>query len=87
MHFYVHWMSTLRKARLQSRRVEKLPANTRQAGRAEFDVGDLNRRTGDKLGATVYPPEQRPSGPLAAKLQSEIDQWSAIIKKTGVYAD
>ena len=53
----------------------------------EFEIGDFIRCTGDELGTTVDPPEQRSQGHCRHNLKSEIDQWSAIIKKTGVYAD
>ena len=72
-------MSTLRKARLQSRRV----AQTGHAGVQEFDVGDFIRGSGGALGATVYPPEQKPQG----HCWHNCSRRSAIVKKTGVYAD
>jgi hypothetical protein len=86
MHFYVDWMSTLGKARLQSRRVEKLPS-TDQAEVQEFEVGDFIRRGGGGVRRYGLPAGTAAPGPLSARLQSEIDQWSAIVKKTGVYAD
>ena len=39
------------------------------------------------LGATTYPPEKATPAALQAHLKSEIDKWSPLIKKAGVYAD
>jgi tripartite-type tricarboxylate transporter receptor subunit TctC len=47
---------------------------------------DFVRRMGE-LGATVYPKEQISPAALSAQLKSEIEKWSPIIKKAGVYAD
>jgi tripartite-type tricarboxylate transporter receptor subunit TctC len=39
------------------------------------------------LGATTYPPDKATPAALQAHLKSEIDKWSPLIKKAGVYAD
>ncbi|HWI34936.1 MAG TPA: tripartite tricarboxylate transporter substrate binding protein BugD [Burkholderiales bacterium] len=39
------------------------------------------------LGATTYPPEKATPSALQAHLKSEIDKWTPLIKKAGVYAD
>ena len=39
------------------------------------------------LGATTYPPEKATPAALQAHLKSEIEKWSPLIKKAGVYAD
>jgi tripartite-type tricarboxylate transporter receptor subunit TctC len=39
------------------------------------------------LGATTYPPEKATPAALQAHLKSEIDKWTPLIKKAGVYAD
>jgi tripartite-type tricarboxylate transporter receptor subunit TctC len=39
------------------------------------------------LGATTYPPEKATPQALQAHLKSEIDKWTPLIKKAGVYAD
>ena len=39
------------------------------------------------LGAVSYPPEMQTPQALQRHLKSEIDKWSPIIKKAGVYAD
>jgi len=39
------------------------------------------------LGATTYPPEKATPAALQAHLKAEIDKWSPLIKKAGVYAD
>src|SRR4051812_6116690 len=40
-----------------------------------------------ELGATTYPPEKATPQALQAHLKSEIDKWTPLIKKAGVYAD
>jgi tripartite-type tricarboxylate transporter receptor subunit TctC len=40
-----------------------------------------------ELGAVTYGPDQQTPQALQAHLKSEIDKWSPIIKKAGVYAD
>jgi tripartite-type tricarboxylate transporter receptor subunit TctC len=39
------------------------------------------------LGASTFPPERATPAALQAHLKSEIDKWSPLIKKAGVYAD
>jgi tripartite-type tricarboxylate transporter receptor subunit TctC len=39
------------------------------------------------LGATTYPPEKATPAALQQHLKAEIDKWSPLIKKAGVYAD
>ena len=39
------------------------------------------------LGATTYPPDKATPAALQAHLKSEIDKWTPLIKKAGVYAD
>jgi tripartite-type tricarboxylate transporter receptor subunit TctC len=39
------------------------------------------------LGATTYPPEKATPAILQAHLKSEIEKWTPLIKKAGVYAD
>jgi tripartite-type tricarboxylate transporter receptor subunit TctC len=40
-----------------------------------------------ELGAVTYGPDRQTPAALQAHLKSEIDKWSPIIKKAGVYAD
>jgi tripartite-type tricarboxylate transporter receptor subunit TctC len=40
-----------------------------------------------ELGAVTYGPDKQTPQALQAHLKSEIDRWSPIIKKAGVYAD
>ena len=40
-----------------------------------------------ELGATTYPPERATPAALQQHLKAEIDKWSPVIKKAGVYAD
>jgi len=40
-----------------------------------------------ELGAVTYGPEKQTPQALQAHLKSEIDRWSPIIKKAGIYAD
>jgi tripartite-type tricarboxylate transporter receptor subunit TctC len=40
-----------------------------------------------ELGATTYPPEKATPAALQAHLKAEIDKWTPLIKKAGVYAD
>jgi tripartite-type tricarboxylate transporter receptor subunit TctC len=40
-----------------------------------------------KLGATPASPEKATPEALRAHLKAEIDRWTPIIKKAGVYAD
>jgi tripartite-type tricarboxylate transporter receptor subunit TctC len=39
------------------------------------------------LGAETYPPERATPAALQAHLKAEIDKWTPLIKKAGVYAD
>jgi tripartite-type tricarboxylate transporter receptor subunit TctC len=39
------------------------------------------------LGATTYPADKATPAALQQHLKSEIDKWSPLIKKAGVYAD
>jgi len=39
------------------------------------------------LGATTYPPDKATPAALEKHLKAEIDKWSPLIKKAGVYAD
>jgi tripartite-type tricarboxylate transporter receptor subunit TctC len=39
------------------------------------------------LGAETYPPEKATPAALQAHLKAEIDKWTPLIKKAGVYAD
>jgi len=39
------------------------------------------------LGASTYPPDKATPQALQAHLKSEIDKWTPLIKKAGVYAD
>ena len=39
------------------------------------------------LGATTYPPEKATPAALQAHLKSEIEKWTPLIQKAGVYAD
>lgn len=39
------------------------------------------------LGATTYPPDKATPAALQAHLKSEIEKWTPLIKKAGVYAD
>ncbi|HVL57025.1 MAG TPA: tripartite tricarboxylate transporter substrate binding protein BugD [Burkholderiaceae bacterium] len=47
---------------------------------------DLNRRFGE-LGAVSFPAEKQTPDGLAQHLKAEIDKWTPIIKKAGIYAD
>ena len=40
-----------------------------------------------ELGATTYPPEKATPAALQQHLKAEIEKWTPIIKKAGVYAD
>ena len=40
-----------------------------------------------ELGAVTYPPEMQTPQALQRHLKAEIDKWSPVIKKAGVYAD
>jgi tripartite-type tricarboxylate transporter receptor subunit TctC len=40
-----------------------------------------------ELGATTYPPEKATPQALQQHLKAEIDKWTPLIKKAGVYAD
>ncbi len=40
-----------------------------------------------ELGATTYPPEKATPPALQQQLKAEIDKWTPLIKKAGVYAD
>ena len=46
----------------------------------------VKQRFGD-LGATTMPPEKGTPQALQAHLKSEMDKWTPLIKKAGVYAD
>jgi tripartite-type tricarboxylate transporter receptor subunit TctC len=48
--------------------------------------GNVQKRFAD-LGATTYPPEKATPAALQQHLKAEIDKWSPLIKKAGVYAD
>ena len=48
---------------------------------------DAVKKRFTELGATTYPPEKATPGRAAAHLKAEIDKWSPLIKKAGVYAD
>jgi tripartite-type tricarboxylate transporter receptor subunit TctC len=39
------------------------------------------------LGASTFPPDKATPAALQAHLKSEIDKWTPLIKKAGVYAD
>jgi len=39
------------------------------------------------LGATTMPPEKGTPAALQAHLKAEIEKWTPLIKKAGVYAD
>jgi tripartite-type tricarboxylate transporter receptor subunit TctC len=47
---------------------------------------DVKKRFAE-LGATTYPPDQATPAALEKHLKAEIDKWSPLIKKAGVYAD
>ena len=47
---------------------------------------DLQKRFAD-LGSVIYPTDKQTPAALSAHLKSEIDKWTPIIKKAGVYAD
>ena len=47
---------------------------------------EVKKRFAD-LGATTYPPEKATPRALQAHLKAEIDKWTPLIKKAGVYAD
>jgi len=47
---------------------------------------DVKKRFAE-LGATTYPPEKATPAALEKHLKSEIDKWSPLIKKAGIYAD
>jgi tripartite-type tricarboxylate transporter receptor subunit TctC len=40
-----------------------------------------------ELGAETYPPERATPAALQQHLKAEIDKWTPLIKKAGVYAD
>ena len=40
-----------------------------------------------ELGAVTYPPDMQTPQALQRHLKSEIDKWSPIIRKAGIYAD
>ena len=62
--------------------VDKLVA----AAQAALADPALQKRFAD-LGAVMYPKAQQNPEAVAVKLKSEIEQWSPVIKKAGVYAD
>jgi len=47
---------------------------------------EVKKRFAD-LGATTYPPEQATPAALQQMVKSEIEKWTPLIKKAGVYAD
>jgi len=47
---------------------------------------DVKKRFAE-LGATTYPPDKATPAALEKHLKAEIDKWSPLIKKAGVYAD
>jgi tripartite-type tricarboxylate transporter receptor subunit TctC len=49
------------------------------------DAG-VQKRFAD-LGATTYPPDKATPAALQQHLKAEIDKWTPLIKKAGVYAD
>jgi tripartite-type tricarboxylate transporter receptor subunit TctC len=49
------------------------------------DEGVKKRFT--ELGASTYPPDRATPAALQAHLKAEIDKWTPLIKKAGVYAD
>jgi tripartite-type tricarboxylate transporter receptor subunit TctC len=48
--------------------------------------GGVQKRFAE-LGATTYPPEKATPQALQQHLKAEIDKWTPLIKKAGVYAD
>jgi tripartite-type tricarboxylate transporter receptor subunit TctC len=67
---------------LQKPVVDKLVAALQEAVK---DPGVQKRFT--ELGATTYPPEKATPAALQQHLKAEIDRWTPLIKKAGVYAD
>ncbi|MGE0802863.1 MAG: tripartite tricarboxylate transporter substrate-binding protein [Lautropia sp.] len=57
-----------------------------QAVQAALTDEGLKKRFAD-LGAVIYPAAQQTPEGVAAKLKSEIDRWTPIIQKAGIYAD
>ena len=57
-----------------------------QAAQAALADEGLKKRFAD-LGAILYPVAQQTPEGVAAKLKSEIDRWTPIIRKAGIYAD
>jgi tripartite-type tricarboxylate transporter receptor subunit TctC len=47
---------------------------------------DVKKRFAE-LGATTYPPDQATPAALEKHLKAEIEKWTPLIKKAGVYAD
>jgi tripartite-type tricarboxylate transporter receptor subunit TctC len=47
---------------------------------------DVKKRFAE-LGATTYPPDKATPAALEKHLKAEIDKWTPLIKKAGVYAD
>jgi tripartite-type tricarboxylate transporter receptor subunit TctC len=47
---------------------------------------DVKKRFAE-LGATTYPPERATPAALEKHLKAEIEKWTPLIKKAGVYAD
>jgi tripartite-type tricarboxylate transporter receptor subunit TctC len=62
--------------------IDKLVAALQETVRDE----SVKKRFAD-LGATTYPPEKATPAALQAHLKAEIDKWSPLIRKAGVYAD
>ena len=48
---------------------------------------DAVKKRFSELGATTYPPDKATPQALQAHLKAEIDKWTPLIKKAGVYAD
>ena len=57
-----------------------------QAAQAALADEGLKKRFAD-LGAILYPVAQQTPEAVAAKLKSEIERWTPIIQKAGIYAD
>jgi tripartite-type tricarboxylate transporter receptor subunit TctC len=62
--------------------IEKLSASLQKALQDKNVVDRLA-----ELGTAPMPPDQATPAALEAKLRSEIDRWSPVIKAAGVYAD
>src|SRR5438477_12589177 len=62
--------------------LDKLVAALQETLKSE----DVKKRFAE-LGATTYPPEMATPAALQKHLKAEIDKWTPLIKKAGVYAD